>query len=71
MTQSKMDEARSISSHVEVPTDPTTAFVAFTDELDLWWVRGPINHWAGGRRRHHRAEARCTLGFTDVRGRGS
>jgi uncharacterized glyoxalase superfamily protein PhnB len=34
---------------VQVPTDPETAFTAFTEELDLWWVRGPINHWAGGR----------------------
>src|SRR5213082_117311 len=28
---------------------PDTAFAAFTEELDLWWVRGPINHFAGGR----------------------
>lgn len=40
---------RSVSSQVDVPTDPGTAFTAFTEELDLWWVRGPINHWAGGR----------------------
>jgi len=44
-----MTEERSVTSQVEVPTDPETAFVAFTEELDLWWVRGPINHWAGGR----------------------
>lgn len=25
------------------------AFAAFTEELDLWWVRGPINHMASGR----------------------
>ena len=29
--------------------DPVTAFAAFTEELDLWWVRGPINHHAAGR----------------------
>ena len=29
--------------------DPDTAFAAFTEELDLWWVHGPINHFAGGR----------------------
>jgi uncharacterized glyoxalase superfamily protein PhnB len=38
-----MTEARSSSSTVEVAADPLTAFTAFTDELDLWWVRGPIN----------------------------
>ena len=38
-----------VSSEVEVAVDPDTAFAAFTDELDLWWVRGPINHFAGGR----------------------
>ena len=40
---------RSISSVVEVAVDPNTAFSVFTEELDLWWVRGPINHHAGGR----------------------
>ena len=39
----------SVTSSVEVPVDRETAFVAFTDELDLWWVRGPINHHAAGR----------------------
>ena len=38
-----------VSSEVEVAVDPDTAFVAFTEELDLWWVRGPINHHAAGR----------------------
>jgi uncharacterized protein YndB with AHSA1/START domain len=38
-----------VSSEVEVAVDPDTAFTAFTAELDLWWVRGPINHHAGGR----------------------
>ena len=47
---------RSITSKVEVPTDPDTAFKAFTEELDYWWVRGPINHWAGGRMRAMRCE---------------
>jgi uncharacterized glyoxalase superfamily protein PhnB len=49
MTDAETNEERSITSEVEVPVDPDTAFVAFTEELDLWWVRGPINHWAGGR----------------------
>ena len=38
-----------VSSMVEVPVDPDTAFAVFTGELDLWWVRGPINHHAAGR----------------------
>jgi uncharacterized glyoxalase superfamily protein PhnB len=31
-------------SRVEVGVDPATAFKIFTEEIDLWWVRGPINH---------------------------
>jgi uncharacterized glyoxalase superfamily protein PhnB len=42
-------EDRSVTSAVEVAVDPDTAFSAFTEELDLWWVRGPINHHAAGR----------------------
>lgn len=38
-----------VSSEVEVAVDPDTAFAAFTEELDLWWVRGPINYHAAGR----------------------
>ena len=44
-----LPQNRSISSMVEVAVDPETAFSVFTEELDLWWVRGPINHHAGGR----------------------
>ncbi len=40
---------RSTSSSVEVPVGASTAFAAFTEEVDLWWVRGPINHHAPGR----------------------
>ena len=32
------------------------AFAVFTEEVDLWWVRGPINHHAGGRMRAMRCE---------------
>ena len=39
--------------------DPETAFIAFTEELDLWWVRGPINHWSGGRHGGHAVRTRC------------
>ena len=38
-----------VSSEVEVAVDPDTVFTAFTEELDLWWELGPINHFAGGR----------------------
>jgi len=44
-----MTDSQSRSSEVEVGVDPLTAFTAFTDELDLWWVRGPINSYGAGR----------------------
>jgi uncharacterized glyoxalase superfamily protein PhnB len=53
-----MSEAQSRSSTVEVAADPLTAFTAFTDELDLWWVRGPINAYDTGRL----VEMRCEPG---------
>ncbi|MFZ0173711.1 MAG: hypothetical protein WAL04_18660 [Acidimicrobiales bacterium] len=34
---------------VSVAVDPTTAFRAFTEELDSWWVRGPINYFDSAR----------------------
>jgi uncharacterized glyoxalase superfamily protein PhnB len=33
----------SITTSVEVPVDPGTAFRIFTEELDCWWLQGPIN----------------------------
>jgi uncharacterized glyoxalase superfamily protein PhnB len=53
-----MSEGRSRSSSVEVAADPLIAFTAFTDELDLWWVRGPINAYDTGRL----VEMRCEPG---------
>lgn len=44
-----MNDARSRSSEVEVSVDPMTAFSIFTEELDLWWVRGPINSYGAGK----------------------
>jgi len=44
-----MSEARSVSSEVEVAVDAQTAFGAFTSEMDLWWVRGPINFFDAAR----------------------
>lgn len=40
---------QSASATVEVAADPATAFRIFTDEIDLWWVRGPINFWDSAR----------------------
>ena len=44
-----MSDDRSRTSTVEVAAEPLTAFTVFTDELDLWWVRGPINAYDSGR----------------------
>ena len=44
-----MSDASYRTSQVEVRVDPTTAFSIFTEELDLWWVRGPINSYGAGR----------------------
>lgn len=52
-----MNDARSRSSAVEVAADPLTAFTVFTEELDLWWVRGPINAYDSGRLIEMRCEA--------------
>ena len=54
-----MTETRTVSSAVEVAVDPATAFRAFTEEIDLWWVRGPINFWSDGGRV---VEVRCEPG---------
>jgi uncharacterized glyoxalase superfamily protein PhnB len=40
---------RSASAAVEVPVDPMSAFTAFTDEIDAWWVPGPINFFDSAR----------------------
>jgi len=39
----------SAAASVEVPVDPPTAFRVFTEEIDLWWVRGAINFFDGAR----------------------
>ena len=40
---------KSAAATVEVAVDPATAFTAFTDEIDCWWVRGAINFFDSGR----------------------
>jgi len=54
-----MTQAQTVSSEVEIAVDPATAFTAFTDEMDLWWVRGPINFYSDGGRV---VEVRCEPG---------
>ncbi len=44
-----MTQVRSVSAAVEVTVDATTAFGAFTGEMNLWWVRGPINFYDSAR----------------------
>jgi uncharacterized glyoxalase superfamily protein PhnB len=51
-----VSEPRTRSSSVEVAADPQTAFTVFTDELDLWWVRGPVNAYDSGRLAEMRLE---------------
>ena len=42
--------------HVDVSVDPDIAFRIFTEEIDLWWVRGPANFYDGARARGMRIE---------------
>jgi uncharacterized glyoxalase superfamily protein PhnB len=49
---------RSASAAVEVALEPLAAFKAFTDEIDSWWVRGPINFFDSGRAVAMRIEPR-------------
>jgi uncharacterized glyoxalase superfamily protein PhnB len=51
-----MTAATSASAQVEVGVDPATAFVAFTDEMDLWWLRTPITFYDSARAVARRVE---------------
>lgn len=51
-----MNDRVSVSSEVEVAVDPATAFAAFTEEMDLWWQRGPINFYDASRAVARRCE---------------
>ena len=44
-----MSTERTTTAEVEVAVDPATAFKAFTEEMERWWVRGPINFWDSAR----------------------
>lgn len=53
-----MTQATVVRSEVDVAVSPGVAFTAFTAEMDLWWVRGPINFNDAGRV----VEVRCEPG---------
>jgi hypothetical protein len=44
-----MVTGKSATAEVQVSVDPAQAFAAFTDEIDAWWVRGPINFFDAAR----------------------
>lgn len=44
-----MTTERTATAQVEVEVDPHTAFRVFTEEMDRWWVQGPINFWDSAR----------------------
>lgn len=44
-----MTDSHSVTSSVAVTVDPSTAFSVFTEELDCWWVQGPINFYDSSR----------------------
>ena len=48
-----MTELPAVTCTVDVGVDPVTAFAAFTDEMDHWWMRTAISYYdsAAGRRR--------------------
>jgi uncharacterized glyoxalase superfamily protein PhnB len=44
-----MNKPDSVTASVEVAVDPETAFRIFTEEIDAWWVRGPVNFYNAAR----------------------
>jgi uncharacterized glyoxalase superfamily protein PhnB len=48
--------ADNVEVEVRVRVDPAVAFRIFTEEIDLWWVRGPANFYDGARARGVRFE---------------
>lgn len=50
---------RAPSAEIEVRADPAQAFSAFTEEIDSWWVRGPINFFDAARAVAMRIGAWC------------
>lgn len=44
-----MIDERTTTAQVEVEVDSQTAFRVFTEEIDRWWVAGPINFYDSAR----------------------
>jgi uncharacterized glyoxalase superfamily protein PhnB len=69
-----MTSSRSVTSSVAVALDPATAFSVFTEELDCWWVQGPINFYDSSRAYGMRIEpgvgGRIVEVYDDVTGDG-
>ena len=51
-----MTGPRSVSCTIDVGVDPQTAFTAFTDEMDNWWMRSPISFYDASRAIARRCE---------------
>lgn len=52
-----MTTTDSVTVTTLVAADPATAFVMFTDDIDLWWRRDPRHRFAPGRQGALRFEA--------------
>lgn len=61
-----MTKPMSANASVEVAVDPLTAFKAFTEEIGLWWVPGPINYWDSTRAVTNRIEPGVGGRFLEV-----
>ena len=44
-----MKKPESVTASIEVRVDARTAFRIFTEEIDAWWVRGPVNFYNAAR----------------------
>jgi uncharacterized glyoxalase superfamily protein PhnB len=51
-----MTELPAVTCTVDVNCDPATAFTAFTDEMDHWWMRTPISYYDSARAIARRCE---------------
>ena len=58
MSQQPVSDPNSISSSVDVAVDPATAFKIFTEEVNCWWLQGPINFHDSTRAYEMRIEPR-------------
>ena len=49
MSETTEQESRTITSSVDICVPPEKAFKIFTEELDCWWLQGPINFHDGSK----------------------